>query len=275
MNTRAVLANEVWRNTHPLMVKDYPQVRTWKQWREIWDKAKTSNELAGLLHYGLDVEYGTGETWYERLEFYLSVADGFNELESYFKPLYESIYLVRDRNYLRAVATKAMQQICLKALKEQYTQSSIIEYIVTRNKLIDFFSEHDCSNTATPDRRSLTKPYRDILTEFLPTFLVHAWAKTTDPEYSKKVFRLIIHTNNLFILEEDARDETIRLLENEVLKQKDFRPEDSPPSIGKILLRGRGNQKEIARLLLALKEMRAERERIRKLMEATQEKEKV
>jgi len=78
------------RPFHPLFAKgEITPIVNWSQWLELWDKAKTMQELESLLHFGFDVcmeKMSYAEKEYnnaDRVIFYLSIADGWNNYFSF------------------------------------------------------------------------------------------------------------------------------------------------------------------------------------------------
>jgi hypothetical protein len=65
-------------STHPLSSKLVARVRTWNEWKKLWQKETTFEGLMGLLHYGFrDSIALTDEESLDRFSFYLDVADRF------------------------------------------------------------------------------------------------------------------------------------------------------------------------------------------------------
>lgn len=78
------------RSTHPLKQSELTYLQNWKQWLEIWNANPCLEVRHSVLHFGLETPLGqlygeeTGwrpvdETYSERILFYLSAADGWNE----------------------------------------------------------------------------------------------------------------------------------------------------------------------------------------------------
>ena len=64
---------------HPLLVGTRSTIGSWDAWRKRWDEAATLEERLGLLHVGFSTELGS---LYDRLAFYLDVANGHDSLMS-------------------------------------------------------------------------------------------------------------------------------------------------------------------------------------------------
>ncbi|MBU2473027.1 hypothetical protein KKE74_03260 [Patescibacteria group bacterium] len=60
---------------HPVYSKRISYISSQKEWQELWDKAKTADELVGLLFRGLKIPL-TDEEFYKQVSFYLEVAYG-------------------------------------------------------------------------------------------------------------------------------------------------------------------------------------------------------
>lgn len=68
---------------NPLLLKKPRPIRNWCEWLELWEEAKTFQEMLGLLHVGFDVSlvqavYNEEKfDQIDRIRFYLAVADGY------------------------------------------------------------------------------------------------------------------------------------------------------------------------------------------------------
>jgi len=110
------------KNQHPLDNMGY--IENWSKWKELWEKDKTAEERAGLLHIGLDVRTGSMEEMIESIIFYLTVADGyydytnFGDFEQQLSRLYTGFGDLEDKRRLKQkVAEKAFNILSLKFFK--------------------------------------------------------------------------------------------------------------------------------------------------------------
>jgi hypothetical protein len=104
--------------THILLQRELERDLDWERWKKRWNEVKTPEELIGLLHCGFSVSAQYPAGYVDRVCFYLNVADGYSESESFFlSPSERERGLVSDRlerafKKRQAVAMKAWTMLC-------------------------------------------------------------------------------------------------------------------------------------------------------------------
>lgn len=144
-------------DTHPLLLKEFGMIRHWCLWKEAWAEAKHAEQLMGLLHVAFDMEPDGRGDMIECFRFLLEVADGFAAYDELKKPedyptfgcswgtLSPTGLIGEACQMRRTVATKAMQVLCVRALRFERTMSHHLTWRIFQpeifEKLLWFFDD--------------------------------------------------------------------------------------------------------------------------------------
>ncbi|TSC72432.1 MAG: hypothetical protein G01um101438_516 [Parcubacteria group bacterium Gr01-1014_38] len=191
------------RPPHPLLTRELRLIRTWKEWKKLWDEEVHPERLLGLLHFGFNVtEFDAGE-WPERVLLYLSIADGHAwEISKPGTQKYEISWSTFGKpttwsKVRQLIAQKAFKELCQHLFK--YTRSHHDEepswlQPLTQNscQLLDavlaFFLLHD---TLEPQLRNLPRDDKSheygLTVSFLLSLCDFGWKLRTLREYGADI----------------------------------------------------------------------------------------
>jgi len=207
---------------HPVYSERISYISSQKEWQELWDKAKTADELVGLLFRGLKISLNDEEA-YRQISFYFEIAYGRNSNKYLCSeiPSFTSFGKITISKLSQKVCLNAWKFLCQDFFKDQdkgrgdepswFYQLSFDHRIV--DKIIWFFSEKDncflSSSFSHEDK---------IAIDFLVKLAEYTWSSINrDHEHdlkrylrTKRVQMLIILWNikKLDILEEEWRNIT-------------------------------------------------------------------
>ena len=120
---------------HNLFSREIRPINGWKEWLDIWNEARTMEQMIGLLHCGFDVEESCGRREdppkVDRLTFYFGIADGWRDTDLLGLPRENQIWQRYERydeygklitkypkDLRKMVAKKAFEMLCQKVFKE-------------------------------------------------------------------------------------------------------------------------------------------------------------
>lgn len=230
---------------HPLIEKQMKGIESWTEWKQLWDAALYAEQLHSLLHFGFDVLTKNGDETNERIQFYLSIADGHSDFyRDIFRwkdvpedgtARYQSAFGEQLRTDLRRkVARKAFEMLCLKFFKRQVTSFKPARYIEivmdekTLQAIIGFFLHDDAEagekkTIANRDHDVFDSHLNAIIVEFLLREVKECWKYPANrnerelyrkalPQFVKILWRL--DRFDLLLQEESCQpDEVLATLE--------------------------------------------------------------
>ncbi|MBX4195693.1 hypothetical protein KW796_01905 [Candidatus Parcubacteria bacterium] len=135
---------------HPLAAEEILPLEGWTQWLEQWKATKTAEERHGLLHVGFDVRTKEGQ-YAERIIFFLSIAEGHDELYLHFRTEEEIRFInsgfpKTNSEARKRVSRKAFDELCMHFFKKEIPDSKAIftawkvqEISVVLEELLHFF----------------------------------------------------------------------------------------------------------------------------------------
>ncbi|TSA44514.1 hypothetical protein D4R51_03730 [bacterium] len=114
---------------NPLKARTLSAIETWREWRIEWDSAARAEMLHSLLHFGFSVRTQTYEETFERICFYLDIADGhgnernFGDEESLRGPAnFEELGSLSACRLKKVISKKAFHILCDKFFKDRVDQ---------------------------------------------------------------------------------------------------------------------------------------------------------
>lgn len=219
---------------HPLLLKDFKRLRTWKDWKVLWVQAEYEAQLLTLLHCAFDVECARDDEWEERLRFLLRAADGHATLSTYWpraadppgngwdwderarriderRPLAEKAFLVLcDRYFEARVADAGCRVSPLSGMTPELLQAILWFF--------DDSGRHACGRNLP--RQDDKRHYAKAARAYLRVFVREAWphgrsrgdrsaeTEAALPALRVRYVRLLHDLDDLgFLLEKDRLEE--------------------------------------------------------------------
>lgn len=190
--------------THPLLETKLGIIRNWDEWLKLWNETPYLELRHSLLHFGFDVPYPEDNTS-QRILFYLSIADGWNDIS--FEPKQHHLSYPRNPPHLLkgALPRKAFEVLCLRWFKpvkefneEKYKYSWVCDEQVLL-AVLAFFYGIDPSHYKRDEKRLKNLTHGDsdkhsvLARTYLVNFIIWAWRLLRHEADEKLVERLASH----------------------------------------------------------------------------------
>lgn len=219
------------------------KIADWSQWLELWNSTSNFDLRVGLLHRGFEVQFGShrGESFAERVAFYLQLADGYRWSMDLSEGLTERWYGLLTREQVKQLR----QQLAEKALgvlvqsffswgKAEKADDDDFRAMLTRHPaLIDavlwFFRpiRTDRINNLSSDDRHI----EDVLVTFIKRFYRAIWQSGDAEKYGPESSRWERSDQALYYHLVELRPRLLPLIaeceELDLLLRKKFAPDEA------------------------------------------------